>query len=647
MRKISVGSLLIALLLANFGGLVHVGAQTGTPTATAATLPLSPCSFVVGSGDAKHEVPAQCGVLSVPEDYAHPTKRTLAIHVVVLAALNADATGAPIFHLEGGPGGSAITDFGLAWFGAYEGLRQDHPVVLIDQRGTGLSSSLTCPETNAAVDYTKLPTPKDNANYDAALHTCLVRLTKTTDPQFYTSATLADDTDAVRAALGYDQIDIFGNSYGTWLAQIYLKRHGAHVAATILDSVTGPWNNPFLDSANNGQAALDKLFALCKADTQCNTAYPDLAGSLQKALAALKAKPQIIDATGGLTGGTAHEVGMTADRLTQALYELLYNSANLALIPAAIQGAAKGNYLLLGSILFSETEYSNIISQGLYLSIVCAESAAFYTPALIKQYASKNTFAALNPPDQQLAECKAWHSAKIKKADVVPVISDRPVLILSGDLDPITPVKFGQETHKRLSHSTLVVFPYEAHGVIVNSKCAQDIAVAFLAAPTGKLDTACTTNDLTPRFNGAFPIKTTAFKDATATFRGNVPAGWTPEQDGALTFFSNPDKVQFMAAGIYTDTTLDDAQTSLIDALKKRFGAIDVQQSVTQSAAGISITLAIHTFTTTDQAEMGLILLRPVGSDTYVVWQAAPANWFQAAAVTTTPVFLIALMQPN
>jgi pimeloyl-ACP methyl ester carboxylesterase len=644
MRKLFVGCLLIVLLTIQFNSILPANAQTATPS-TVATMNLKDCPLTVGLGDVKHDVRAQCGVLSVPEDYAHPTQRTLDIHVVVLPALKADAKGAPIFHLEGGPGGSAISDFGLAWYGAYEGLRQDHPVVLIDQRGTGLSASLACTESKSAADYTKLPTKNDAANSLKALQTCLKRLSQTTDPQFYTSASLADDTDAVRAALGYDQIDLFGNSYGTWLAQIYLKRHGTHVAAAILDSVTGPWNNPFLDSANNGQVSLDKLFALCKTDSDCNAAYPDLAGSLQKALATLKANPQMTNAV-SLTGDTSHEVGMTADRLLEAIYEMLYNSANWALIPAAIQSAANGNYLLIGSTLFAESEFADSISEGLYLSVVCAEDAAFYTPALIKHYVSKSLFSALNPPDQQIAECKVWHSATVKKADVAPVVSDRPTLILSGDLDPVTPVKYGQETHARLSHSTLAVLPYQGHGVIVNSKCAQDLAVTFLAAPSAKLDTSCAEQDLKPRFYGAFPNNTTLFTSNKATFRGNVPAGWLPEQDGPLTFFTSPDKTQFLAAGVYKNSSPADAQAALLSALGKHFGAIDVQQGVTQSAMGISITLLIHTMTTAEQAEMGLILLRPVGNDVYAVWQAAPANWFQAAALTNA-TFMIALMAGN
>src|SRR5262249_13909148 len=151
----------------------------------------------------------------------------------------------PIFHFEGGPGASAITNFGQTFFGAYRDLRQDHDVVLVDQRGTGLSSSIQCTEaTDKALEDLGKPEESDEgtATFITRLTACLNRLSATTDPAFYTSTVLADDTDAVRAALGYDQIDVIGVSYGTWLGQIYLRRHGEHVHAMVLDSLAGPWN---------------------------------------------------------------------------------------------------------------------------------------------------------------------------------------------------------------------------------------------------------------------------------------------------------------------------------------------------------------------------------------------------------------------
>ena len=611
--------------------------------AATANIPLTACQLAVGIGDAKRSIDAQCGTLAVPEDYTHPQGQTLTLHFMILPPLKPNANGLPIFHLEGGPGASAITTFGEAWFAAYESLRQDHSVVLIDQRGTGQSSSLQCTEITgpALDDLAQITTlAADQTQSAKRLAACLARLFKTTDPQFYTTNALADDTDAVRAALGYDQIELFGNSYGTSLGQIYLKRHGDHVAGLVLDSVTAPWNHWTLDAANNGQVAFDKLLALCQADADCNEAYPDLSGDLQTALQKLQNNPVSITALSALTA-TPHTVGMTADRLREAIYQLLYNSANSTAIPSAIHAAAQGDYTLPAGILIAEAEQADMVSQGLYQSVVCSEIVPFITPALIKQYAQNNTFSVLEPPESYADDCKAWRSAELSPDDVAPVTSDRPVLILSGDLDPITPVKYGQETHARLSHSTLAVFPYEAHGVLPNSKCAQNLVVAFLAAPTQTLDTSCTANDLKPLFVGAYKVKLIPFSAPNATFSGIAPRGWTPEQVGPLTFFTSPDKKQFAAAGIFKNETAKLAQQAVIDTLTKRYGTVEVEQTQTVSVLFVSITVVAHAMDQPDQAYLGTIILRSQGTDTYVAWQAAPTAWFQAASAVIAPQMLI------
>jgi pimeloyl-ACP methyl ester carboxylesterase len=641
MRRLTVFADLIAITLMSLaiGSPVAVQAQIHI-----AALPLTPCKFDVGLGDGKYQIDARCGTLDVPENYAQPNGRKLTLHFDILPPLKANAQGLPIFHLEGGPGGSAISNFGQAWFASYQMLRQDHPVVLIDQRGIGQSASLQCTEITSKAFDDLAATTATTAQSSVALQRlsdCLTRLSKTADPQFYTTNALADDTDAIRAALGYDQIELFGNSYGTSLGQIYLKRHGDHVAGLVLDSVTGPWNYWTLDAANNGQASLDKLFALCQADTLCNTAYPDLAGQLQTALKNLTQKPVQITALSLLTA-TPYRVGMTSDKLRSALFELLYNPANATIIPSAINSAAKGGYAFPAGILIAEAEQADqAVSLGLYQSIICSEIVPFYTPALISQYQSDNTFSAINTPADDKTGCDSWRSGELSAADVAPVTSDRPVLILSGNLDPITPVKFGQETHARLSHSTLATFPYQGHGVLPNSKCAQTITAAFLNAPDQKLDISCAQNDLKPLFVGAYQVEMVPFNGADATFSGSAPKDWVAEQVGPLTFFTSPDGLQFAAEGILKNQTAIQAQQTVLDALIKRYGAINVQQVQTVNALIVSITAVAHSLDRPDYAYTGSILLRAEGTDTYAIWQAAPTNWLQAVSAVISPQLLV------
>src|SRR5262249_24204828 len=144
------------------------------------------------------------------------------------------------------------------------------------------------------------------------------------------------------------------------------------------------------------------------------------------------------------------------------------------------------------------------VSQGMFYSIVCSENVAFYTDALIAQDHQHTIFEQLDNSSQQ--ECKGWPSAGLDPVDVAPVKSDRPVLILSGGFDPITPVSFGNETHTRLAKSQLAVFPYEGHGVIIGSWCAENLVAAFFKAPTRALDTSCTRQDIKPVFTGTYQV---------------------------------------------------------------------------------------------------------------------------------------------
>lgn len=608
---------------------------------------LDPCKFSVGIGSAKHDIDAQCGVLQVPEDRGKLDGRKLDIHFVFLAATKPGAKGLPLFHFEGGPGGSAISGFGEAWFSAFRAIRENHDVVLIDQRGTGQSASLQCTEITDA-ELGDLAKPLSDSESESLgldrLSACLDRLSATNDPAFYTSTIMADDTDAVRAALGYDQIDVFSNSYGTWLAQIYLGRHGEHVHAMVLDSTVGPWNNYLLSASQSSEAALNKVFDLCKADALCNKTYPDLPGQLQTALDTLDKKPVTASATSDLSGKT-YPVAMTSSRLLSAIQAMLYQSANDGVIPQAISQAAQGNYLLTASTLVSYSEQTGDVSLGLYYSVHCSETAPFLTNTGSKP--AKGRFFGRSGDDvEQLAKiCKVWRSAELDKADVAPVKSDRPVLILSGALDPITPVSFADETHNRLSNSTLAKFPYQAHGPTVGSKCAQNMIASFFDAPDRKLDTSCTAQDVKPIFLGAYKVESAAFSNSK--FSATIPKGWTLQADasnGLMTFFASPDSSQLLGIGIFKGTKLADAQHNALDAIARVYGPVEVQQELSQSAIIFTIKIVIHSLDRPDQVNLGMLLIRQSGKDSQVVWQAAPSNIFQAVVTPIAPMVFASLI---
>ncbi len=610
----------------------------------ARSIGLSPCKFSVGLGKAKQDIDARCGVLQVPEDRSKPGSRTLDIHFTILPATGQGDKGLPIFHLEGGPGASAIENFGQAWYSAYRLLREKHDVVLIDQRGTGSSASLQCTEiTDAALDDLAKPISDDEDQklLLERLKACLDRLSATNDPAYYTSTTLAEDTDAIRVALGYDQIDVFGNSYGTWLAQVYLGRYGQHVHAMVLDSVVGPWNLYLLDVVSSTQASLDKVFRQCRSDPACNKLYPDLPGQLKKALDRLQEKPATAVGIGTLSG-QVYGVAMTRSRLLETIQQALYQGANIGIIPQMISQAAQGSYVLSASLLASIYEQSGLISYGLFYSVQCSENVPFITDELIKQHSTASVFAESKVVENLRAACQVWRSAEVDRADVAAVKSDRPVLILSGAFDPVTPVAYGQEARKRLSRSTLAVFPYQAHGPMIGNKCAQKMVAAFMDAPTRPVATGCTAQDVRPLFSGAYKVQLVPFSDPKGVLTANVPKGWTVDKKastGPMTFFASPDGVQRLGVGIIKNSSLDKAQQDVVQMVSQAYGPVTVQYAQTI----LVITLMQHALDRPNEVYTGLMMLQQKGSDVAVVWQAAPNNIFQAVSVPIAPVVFTSL----
>ncbi len=578
---------------------------------------LKACKYAIGS-DKAQALDAQCGTLTVPEDWTNPTGAKLTLKFTVLPPTNKNASGLPIFHLEGGPGGAAIDNFSQVWYVPYEGIREEHAVVLMDQRGTGTSGPLACTEQigTPLTDIQKPITLAQETDAEkAVLQRCFARIAKRTDPRTYTSNAAADDLDALRETLGYDQIDVFGNSYGTSLAQTYLRRYGEHVAGMVLDSVTGPWNRYQLEFGENVEASFGVAVAICAADAACNKAYPKLNDQFTKLMAGLKAKP--VSRFAGIAGRAPRQKVLITDRrFARILIAMLYRSDVIPYIPQLIQNAVKGNYDSIAlSLLASAVAGKNGGLNGMYFSIECSEVVQFYTEDLLGENADATRFTSADEPRALRSLCDAWPSAELNEEDVAPVVSDRPVLILSGGLDPVTPVRYGEETHTRLPNSTLAVFPYQAHGVIVSSACGQEITRRFFDDPTAMVDKTCIAEDTKLAFVGASKPVLAAYTSKTATFSASVPKGWTPEPDGALTFFSSKDAQQTLAYGTIKKASRD-AQTIVLDQLKKRYSLFTVRNK-----------LSVSTFTVYDVelsgGRRGNLVLNGSGARTIVSWVAA------------------------
>jgi len=212
---------------------------------------LEPCR--ISDIDGLVSVEARCGRFSVPEDPDSPEGARIELAVAIVPAVATQAKPDPLFLLAGGPGQGAIEGF-TPILGAFAGIRRERDLVLVDQRGTGASNRLDCPMPEEALASGDV----SPAEMREMARDCLAKVHG--DPQFYTTSIAVRDLDAVRAALGYAEINVFGGSYGTRVAQHYARRYAEHTRTIILDGIVPPDIVLVPQIAIESQRALERVF---------------------------------------------------------------------------------------------------------------------------------------------------------------------------------------------------------------------------------------------------------------------------------------------------------------------------------------------------------------------------------------------------
>ena len=223
-------------------------------------------------------VDAWCGRLSVPEDRSTPAGTTIELGVMVVPAASPSPEPDAVFFLAGGPGGAATESWAPAAT-VFADVHASRDIVLVDQRGTGLSNQLMLPEP-----------PDLDGMADGEIRQVMGDWVDNAfadlpgDYRHYTSRDAADDLDAVRDALGYETIDLYGGSYGATLAQYYLRLHPDRVRTAVLDGGTLLDVPVFEVYAGHSQDVVDRVFARCAADEDCRRAFPNPADDLARSI---------------------------------------------------------------------------------------------------------------------------------------------------------------------------------------------------------------------------------------------------------------------------------------------------------------------------------------------------------------------------
>jgi len=456
-------------------------ATQSLPTAPQPSIPLEECALVSPRGS---QTDARCGVLTVPEDRANPGGRQIDLNIAVVPAIKRNPDPDPLFLLAGGPGQSAIETFPSLLPLLYD-IHESRDIVLVDQRGTGKSNPLRCLDM------------EDETLTDAQaleqLKTCPQRLEA--DPRFYTTEIAMTDLDQVRAALGYETINLYGASYGTRAALTYLRLFPQRVRTVMLDAVVEADFVMFMDAAVDGQAALDAFFARCAADPACNEAFPSLEQEFGDVLARLEQNSAEITIPHPLTNRPL-ELTVTPRLLTNMVFSTLYVPDLVATLPVSIHAAyTEENYVPLVSAAFMVNAG---LYDGMFYAVTCTEDALLINPQEAARRGAESVF--IDRTIDFAAVCAEWPRGEVSAGFRAPVQSDVPVLILSGEADPITPPYHAEKAAESLSNDLHIIFPGMGHGNLA-SRCVANILRDFVRAGSlAGLDTSCAANILPPPF---------------------------------------------------------------------------------------------------------------------------------------------------
>ncbi|HZT59237.1 MAG TPA: alpha/beta hydrolase [Pyrinomonadaceae bacterium] len=425
---------------------------------------------------------ALCGQYEVFENRDAKSGRRIKLNLLVLPALADKPAPDPIFYLAGGPGGGA-TFYANASF--ILPLHRTRDVVLLDQRGTGKSNPLRCQFRGDPAEmngyFSDRLTPE-------AVRACRAELEKTADLRLYTTTIAMADLDEVRQALGYGKINVYGGSYGSTAALAYLHLYPQNVRTVTVMGVAPLDLKLPLSFGKGVEHALERLFADCEADASCHRSFPDVRKEFAAVVERLDKGPVTFDTLSPFTG-KRQQVTMTRTGFIENVRLMLYLPDVMALMPLLIHQAYQqdfGYFGLVGYQVFRAVDSQ--IARGMQLSVMCAEDIPFVTDAEIKERLTGTLYGDTSAGLYRKA-CAEWPRGEVPANFAAPIKSDIPVLMLSGELDPVTPPELATPLLRSLPNGRQVILRNATHNTY---DCAEGLARDFIERGTTQgLDASC------------------------------------------------------------------------------------------------------------------------------------------------------------
>jgi pimeloyl-ACP methyl ester carboxylesterase len=467
-------SLLVACTFGALAGSHRLDAQP--------PMQLEPCRIADLDGLVSTE--ARCGTLPVPEDPRDPAGTKIHLSIAVVPAISTKAKPDPLFLVAGGPGQGSIHGF-APLLSAFAGIRRERDIVMVDQRGTGGSNRLDCAIPDDALESGEL----DPAQLRALAQECLPTLRGR--PQFYTTSIAVRDLDAVRAALGYARVNLYGGSYGTRVAQHYARRYPQQTRAVVLDGVVPPELALVPNIAIESERALERVYARCAADPDCDRRFPALGAQFARLDARLTRGPVTVTLADPVTGAIA-KLEVTRAHLVTMARMLTYSPGTASILPLVLHEAAtNGNFgPLAAQAEMIGDDLERTIAMGMHNSVVCAEDAPRFAEAVDRKALEATAIGPLMQDGMQ-AVCEVWPRGPVDGDFAEPLDSAVPALLLSGEFDPATPASYGAMAAKGFRNGLHVVVPGQGHGQ-AQLPCVQKLLRRFIdAGSVAGLDTAC------------------------------------------------------------------------------------------------------------------------------------------------------------
>ena len=442
-------------------------------------------------------VDAYCGTFKVFENRETRQGRQIDLNIVLLPAVSSEAKRDPLFFLAGGPGQGAAR-MAKPIGELFRRVKTDRDIVLVDQRGTGHSHPLNCVNDEEDDSMKALAETEDQSL--ARLKACMSNYDA--DLTQYTTTIAMDDLDDVRQYLGYDKINVYGGSYGTRAALVYMRQHGDHLRTVVLDGVAPTFMRLPLFFARDSQRAFDLLIKDCETDAGCSKAYPNLGERARALMQRIEKDPPKVRVTHPRTG-VAEDVTIQPRLIANVIIQTLYSPMASALVPAIIAAAEKNDFesMLalsgLGGGGGNDDEPGMAI--GMQLSVICSEDGPKYTVDDIQREAASTLFGRYVMTMQSRA-CTFWPRGKVDASFYEPVKSAVPALVLSGEIDPVTPPTWGEQTAATLTNAKHIVIPGTGH-TAGGTGCGQRIIKEFIdKASAANLDTSCVAKVKRPAF---------------------------------------------------------------------------------------------------------------------------------------------------